>query len=328
MATQRKSSATRETLRFESLENRSLMAADVTAEFINGTLNIKETLLHGAANEVAISKLANGDVRVSASPKLGGHVNGRDYVDFHFAKTTPNLKVNLGDGNDRLQISGNLIFKQVDIAMGVSKSITGDKDVVEIKGITTRDQLNITTGTDDDIVKLTESLVGDGFVSSATGLADQLSIVTGKGSDQITIGDLTHYMTVKGSMVIDTTTGRVNGLPNETELGNDRVSVSLVDVVNEIDLSLGGGNDQLDMLAVSSGNYLNLSAGAGVDSAALRDVSARWGIFARMGDGDDTLNLNHVVSGADMKLDGGLGHDTLIESLDSHGLNNYFLGWE
>ncbi len=304
------------------------MAADISAEFFNGTLSIKETTTQGSVNEVSIFRLANGDVRVSANPAAGGHVNGRDFVDFRFANSIPNLKVSLGDGNDRLQVTGNLVFKQVDIAMGSMNSITGDNDFVEIKGITTRDQLNITTGADNDVVRVTGSRIGDGFVSGSSGAVDGLSIVTGKGSDQVTVGDLGQYMSVKGSMLIDTTSGRVNGVPNESELGNDRVALNLIDVMNEVELSLGGGNDQLDMLAVNSGNYLNLYAGAGVDVANLRDVSARRGIFARMGDGDDTLNLNRVVSGADMKLDGGLGRDTLVKSLDSRGLNNYLSGWE
>src|SRR6185295_6369711 len=121
----------------ESLEDRRLMAGDVTAQVTNGTLFISEAAVaRGQASDISVTRLENGDVRVSAGAKTGGHVNGQAYVDFH-KLSTPSLNVSLGDGADRLQVT-NMAFNKVDIAMGEVTSIVGDNDVVTITGITTR----------------------------------------------------------------------------------------------------------------------------------------------------------------------------------------------
>jgi hypothetical protein len=315
----------------EPLEDRRLMAGDITAQVTNGSLIINETAVaRGQASDISIMRMDNGDVRVSANPKTGGHVNGQAFVDFH-KLSTPSLSVNLGDGADKLQIT-NMAFNKVDIAMGEITSIVGDNDVVTISGVTTRGQMNITTGDGNDAVTVTQSHIGNGLADAGETELDQLMILTGKGADSVTIGDTTHLMDVKGVLHINTTSDRfldINGRPNQTELGDDRVSLTSVDVTNNINVWLGSGTNLLSMTGVNSGSYFSLYGGGGQDTARLRDVTARDGFFARMGAGNDTLDLNNVRTPlGPMVLDGGAGIDTLIRSANSTGQTLSMSNWE
>ena len=107
-----------------------------------------------------------------------------------------------------------------------------------IKGLTTLNQLNITTGDGADTVKVTESRIGDGL-GGIGGASDQLKIVTGRGADTVTIGDLAHQMSVKGYVFIDTTSGPINLSVNQTELGDDKVAINLLTVDGSIDMNSG-----------------------------------------------------------------------------------------
>ncbi len=313
----------------ESLENRQLMAGDVTAELFNGKLMISESVNNpGQASDISITKLTNGDIRVSANTNTGGHVNGQAYVDFRKLANTTNLSVNLGDGNDRLQMLGKLAFNQVDISMGRATSISGDADTVVIQGLTTLNQLNITTGDGVDNVKVRQARIGDGL-GGIGGASDQLSIITGKGADIVNIGDLSSQMNIKGYLFVDTTSGPINLARNQTELGDDKVSINLLDVDGSADINMGGGQDTLDMLAVNTGQRILMGMGDGNDTVKMRDSVARNGLVARMGSGNDTLHLNNVDTlYANMDLDGGVGYDTLIRSYDSTTPSFMAYNWE
>ncbi len=305
-------------LRVESLEDRRLMANDITAQLANGSLNIQESgVVSGGASDISITRLANGYIRVSANPASGGKVNGQAFVDF--AAKSPNLSVNLGDGADKLRIE-NVSFNKVDINMGKTNSIVGDNDDLTINGLTTRGSLKITTADGNDKVNILRSTIGNGLLDQGESEADILSILGGKGSDSVSIGDLTNLSTINGTLHINTTSDRltaIDGTPNQTELGDDSVAITNVNVTDDLMAWLGGGTNTLDMVGVSVGDYISMYGGGGQDVARLRDVNARNAFYARMGAGNDTLGLDNVRTQAPnsiMYLDGGIGTDKLIRN--------------
>jgi hypothetical protein len=331
----------------EGLESRQLMAGDVTAQVVSGNLVINEAPGHvGAASNIAVTKLANGNLRVAGitSPLdanfngVKSLVNGKAFVDFAPIQggilATPSLKVNLGDGDDAVHILGNLTFENVDILMNRLATATRDADLVNIRGMSTRGSLTINTGVGDDKVLLNEANIGDGI-----GSTDILTINTGKGSDTVRLGDSAHSMRVKGYVNLDTTSGPVNLAANLTELGDDQVSITSVIVDASLSVVLGGGNDKMDVLGSTIGYRMNLSAGDGIDTVKMRDVTAVNGLFASLGNGNDTLELYNVdtvyvppanltTTDGTMQLDGGAGFDTLIVSSDCNSRLINKLSWE
>ncbi len=326
-----KSSPLSRRLKVESLEDRRLMANDVTAQLHNGILDISEGgLVSGGASDVSIARLANGNIRVSANPATGGKVNGQAFVDF--AVSSPSLNVNLGDGADKLRID-NVSFNKVDINMGKANSIVGDNDEVTINGMTTRGSLKITTADGNDTVKVLRSTIGNGLTDQGENELDTLSVLSGKGADSITIGDMASLSTVNGILHVNTTSDRalaVDGTPNQTELGDDNVAISNVNVTKHLAAWMGGGTNSLNMLGVASGDYISIYGGGGQDTAQLRDVNARNAFFAQMGAGNDSLELNYVRTLAPnsvMKLYGGAGKDKLIRT-NSGAPMLYVSNWE
>lgn len=317
-------------LKLESLEDRRLMANDVTAQLTNGSLNISEAGVSGGASDVSIIRLANGNIRVSTNPATGGKVNGQAFVDF--AANTPSLNVNLGDGADKLKID-NVSFNKVDINMGKTNSIVGDNDNITINGMTTRGYLKITSADGNDVVKILKSTIGNGLLDQGEGEADALSVVSGKGADTVIIGDLANLSTVNGTLHVNTTSDRLtaaDGTPNQTELGDDVVAISNVNVTDDLMAWLGGGSNTLDMVGVAIGDIFSMYGGAGQDIARMRDVNARNGFFARMGAGNDTLNLDNVrtlAANSVMTLDGGTGTDKLSR-VNSGAPTLYLSQWE
>lgn len=335
MATKQKKIGTPRGLRVESLEDRRLMAGDVTAQLVNGTLTISEAPKHiGEASEVSVSKLSNGNIRVSS---FKATTNGLSYVDFNPGSTVPNLKVNLGAGNDTLNVTGSLKFNAVDLIMNeISKaSSTGsDNDIVNLNGLTTLGSLKISTGDGVDTVSIKQAHIGDGI-----GLTDVLDINTGKGADTVTLGDAISSLDVKGYAFIDTTSGRINGAVNLSELGDDRVSITSLSVTGSLNVETGGGNDTVEITGSYIGYRLNLVAGDGIDVAKMRDVTVQNAIIVDMGAGNDSLELHNVdtiyiptsntnTTDGSMQLDGGLGTDTLVVSLDCNSRLINRMNWE
>src|SRR4051812_29300617 len=99
-------------LSFERLESRELMSGNVVASIVNvghgPELFITEAVGEaGAANAVQVSRLPNGQVRVTGDVNSGGgrtRVNGHAFRDFTLP-ATGDLVVDLGAGNDKLQVT-------------------------------------------------------------------------------------------------------------------------------------------------------------------------------------------------------------------------------
>jgi hypothetical protein len=167
----------------ERLETRQLMAGDVAASIVNGSLYLNEAAGQlGQDNQILVSQLANGKIRIQGTGAAGTEslINGAAFQDF----TVPgSLFVNFGGGKDKVEFTpiGNMVkLQNVYINVGVDSAIgDADKDQVSISNLVTKGVLSITTGASNDTVFIYNSKIGDGV-----GL-DRLYVHTGAGADTL-----------------------------------------------------------------------------------------------------------------------------------------------
>src|SRR5215211_1009695 len=157
--------------KFESLENRQMMAGDVVGRIHAGTLTLKGD---NFSNGITITAGAvPNSVVVTGFTPLGGtptNVNGLANTAVTFLNVINGLKVNMGPGNDEVAINNLNIFGKGKINMG------SGVDTVTINNSRFCKALDIDMGPDADHLTITNTLV-DGKVD----------IDTGRGCDDVTL---------------------------------------------------------------------------------------------------------------------------------------------
>ena len=150
-------------LAVEALENRSLMAGDMTAENYNGELRITGD---GHHNGVVITLLATGSFSVKGVSRHGPtRVNGVTSA-VTFSNVTWDIRVDLAGGDDFVQIRGPQQWQRVQYRL------SEDSDIV------------IFSGEGNDVVDV-RRINNAGF-----GLDSYMSIDTGSGNDKVTVSDV------------------------------------------------------------------------------------------------------------------------------------------
>jgi hypothetical protein len=282
-------------VRMERLEDRQLMAGDVAAAVVNGSLYLTEAAGQaGQDNRVLITALASGQIRVegTGAPGATSLVNGAASQDF----TVPgSLYVNFGAGKDKVEFSalgGVAKFQNVGINVGVA-SATGDadSDVVSLSHVETRGSLTIFTGASNDQVFVNFTTVGDGL-----GI-DRMRVMTGAG------GDVVHVrrdIQIRGDAEFQTFDSAAEADSDVLYFDNS------VFVQKNLTAQLGGGADYFmagDVSAPLGFSYslqvngsLNLDAGDGDDQVLMAAFNVGDGLDDRMslrtGAGADTVTLN------------------------------------
>ncbi len=156
---------------FESLEDRRLLAGDVTAKIDHGNLVIKGDKLD---NAITIS-VNGGQISVAGDTGTGTNINGlttpftTDATNF-----TGKLKISMGKGNDSVTIQGLTVDGNASIKLGKGND-TFSSDSLMVTGKT-----KIKTGKGDDNATITDST-----------LNDNLKVVMGKGDDNLAISGTT-----------------------------------------------------------------------------------------------------------------------------------------
>lgn len=300
----------------EALENRSLMAGDVAATLISNTLFVNEGAnALNSSNQVQVSQLANGKIRVAGYTNNGNPslINGQAFVDFAVpgGPTNTNLVVNLRGGSDRIAL-WNASLNSVSINTSSAGAGVTDIDTVDIQNLKSNGTVKIETGDGVDNVFLQNFQIGGGPVSD-------LLIDTGSGGDVVKVGNTSSWSDVVGNM-------RIKTYLSLSESDVDNVSVQLTTVHKSGDIDVGGGDDKIEMLADTFGDDLLIFAGTGNDTVQIREVQIIDDFFASMGQGNDTLDLNYVRAD-EMSLNGDDGFDTLIKSYDTHSRLLSQSGW-
>src|SRR6185503_14575770 len=139
------------------------------------------------------------------------------------------------------------------------------------------------------------------------------------GDDRITIDSFTGIIGIvdMGPGQDELVVGESSSFSGTFELGDDDDTVFLEQVVGESSLFLGQGDDALEIDGVRGA--LSVDAGPGADDVRLvRDPeSPEPGALTRLdvflSTGDDRLLLGSLACG-DVRLDGGVGHDRLLDA--------------
>lgn len=299
----------------EGLEERTLMAGNITATLASGTLTLTEaTGQAGLDNAVQINRLANGVVRVEGLATGDGTkslINGAAFKDFSVPLETGGLSIQFGAGRDKVLIGNNgniLSLKSASISVGNDFVESGSdparhRDEVQIANMTTINGLTMNTGAGDDAVQIAGSRFGS------------LNIKMGRGNDFLDIQRATVDNSVSVNMDPFVETNHRDDFGQDTVRVDGLTVKSVFKVVTDpalrsdgITPSTLGGIDSVSMSHVTA-SEIRVNTLAGDDTVKLYDVHAPL-VFIRLGAGDDTLNLLHVAAGFDVT--GGSGFDQLF----------------
>jgi hypothetical protein len=178
--------------KFESLENRQMMAGDVVGRIHAGTLTLRGD---NFSNGITITAgVVPNSVVVTGFTPLGGtptNVNGLSNTPVTFLNVINGLKVSMAAGNDEVDIRDLNIFGKAKIDMG------SGVDTLNIDNSRFCKALDINMGPDADHLTITTTLV-DGKVDIDTGSGcddvtltastfGQLDVNLGEDNDTITI---------------------------------------------------------------------------------------------------------------------------------------------
>lgn len=266
----------------ENLESRALLAGDVLASVVWGSLKIQGD---ADANQIAITDLGGGVIRVEGldDTTINGKTEAQEFAAVRFG-----VKAELFEGDDAVSFEGNSAhpLPQVSIEThggddtiavdhvfsGLLKVGSGDgNDVVKVLDVTSG-LVFIETGLNDDLVQLGDSSVR----SDATIRAALLKIETGAGDDSVEIEDA----------IVSAWLTKI-----DTGMGDDRVSVDDLQARAAVEIQTGEGTDAV-ALRNSAFSWLTVDLGAGDDDQLT--IAGSKSRFTRLSGGSgtgDTLSI-------------------------------------
>lgn len=298
-------------LHLENLEQRSLLAGNVTASVTDGVLTI---MGDAADNKLYIRQL---DPTGPTDPWPGARYEIADLYPRGKPVTTINgessfivegvkngIYINLGDGNDFLNISRPGAARNAAAVPGkLAIDMAGGRDTLRLYVVNHR-QVIARLGTSDDSV----SLVGE--VNHVSILTDGQWASAPSGRDNVQLGNLS----VSGSASI------------ETGGGNDEVRIAGVVFEGPLTVATGDGDDRINawMTTTDSSAAVEIDTGNGQDGVGLGDLfeqtnlNSQVRVFTQLG--NDIVQINNVISTSHIVINTGKGEDSLAlanASLDS-----------
>jgi hypothetical protein len=304
-------------LNIEQMEAREMMAGDVAASVVNGTLYLNEASGQaGRDNSVIVSQIAPGRIRVTGNSTTTdstvSKINGAAFQDFN---VSGGLVVKFGGGSD-LVVFDQLAaptFTNVNVDLAAppilktqiyaSKTVSGDtklfnapdQDNLIMWGANITGNLTVNTGADNDWV----------FIA-ATPIGGNVSINTGAGADTAELKNMSGI--IGGSVDIQL-------YSSLAEKDADCAWLENVAAYGNINVRAGDGADLLHLNGVTSYKDFNLDAGAGDDKMELDYICAVDNFFAKLGDGNDVAKINdlYVIHGK-TQIDAGNGYDSLTRT--------------
>ena len=243
----------------ERLENRELMAGDVSVGLVNGDL-----IINGDAhdNVVEVYRLSSGKTRVAG---VDTRINGRSYQDF---RLTDDLFINMPKGNNDvsfLNYNGGVRADLVDVAM----SATGD-DRLTLTSLHARGDVRVETLGGDDSVQFRNTSVGTGIFDR-----ENLLINTGDGEDEVMVmnsvifGEIyieTYFNPhVRDTDVVELRSVTVfDDLYIATGSGRDYVTVQSCTIIDDVGIYTSLGNDVVNF-ENNHTDDVTIDVGIGVD---------------------------------------------------------------
>lgn len=303
----------------ETLENRALLAGNISASVHQGVL-----VLIGDAQSNGVLIRASGDSLEVVGADAGGAattINGE--ASFTAGGVTRGLAAWLGNGNDAVTfgdasavaIPGAVVVGTGNGSDSISGSLNNGWRAV------------FTLGAGDDDVSLSNSVLGTlaittDFWGSPNNGSDEVSlsgvranrgavIATGGGDDTVEIGGGSSF-----PLFLTIATGD----------GADRVKLegtadAAIAVSNALTIATGRGNDIVNAQYVEVDGVVTVSNLDGNATVTLDHVSAADGLFAWLGSGDDSLTISNSSS-VRAGVGGGPGTDTLMLASNTFGRLN------
>ncbi len=257
-------------LRFEGLEDRQLLAGDVTWQFKKGTLTLTGD---GAGNEITVTNTGNGAYQISAAGNTT--INGQ--AGNIVVSNVNDLVVNLKGGDDEITYEGGgNEVRNVTIKTG-----DGDDIVVLNNLVTDGGKLSVETAAGDDNVEL-----NGGTVDGKT------TITTGKGEDSIAV-DTVQF---DGNLSID------------TAANIDLVTIGGSEVDGVLSVKTGAAADQLVIIATTISGKTQVETADGDDQVHLAGGNTFAGVVSlTTGNGNDTVTIDDEFSDEDNDFQANLG---------------------
>jgi hypothetical protein len=283
-------------LRFEQLEQRVLLAGDVTVALKSGNLTVTGDA-NVLGNQVEIAHQGDGIYRVTG---LNGTTlnKGTATVWNSTLPVTGSVSVDLKNGSNHLTMKGDpgqdlRVLKNLSVKTG-----TGN-DTVIIENPNVTGKLTVSTGAGG----------GSVIIDGGTVTADA-SIQTGVGDDQVEIDDTTFLgkLTVK--------TGNAGTLLKE-----DSVILSNITVSRDVSVSTGTGNDRvwIEDLTVLGKGKLTVTTGNGYDRVGVIDSDVGGNISISTGNENDQAGLLRVTTNGNLTVSGGNGNYTKPDENGNRG---------
>ncbi len=315
-------------LRFETLEPKVLLAADLHAMVTNGDL-----VVVGSKGDDVLAIEASEDLpnTWTVTPASDDSINGGNPGEtVTLSGVTGDMRVSLRGGNDKLTIRG--ASRQGDLAgsllvrgsHGLNRIVVTEMSVGEKLSVRTREapdyvaltrsdvagRVAVQTGKGADTVTCRQVAVGGRLVVHAGGgwYDDNLNI------DDVTVGDDLCFISTRGDnrLLADSAEignrfrVRVGGGDDTIRLGNqDPPSMAISGVwpsppvrkdveTRQLQIQTGGGNDQIEMLDARVSRHLRAYLGDQDDRLTVMDSWVAGNALVVAGAGNDVLNAGLV----------------------------------
>lgn len=305
----------------ETLENRALLAGNITAVVDGGVLRLTGD---AASNGVRIRQ--SGDNLEVVGTLLAGTattINGD--ASFTASGVTNGLIATMGNGNDSIRLANDSGPLTIAGTLVVSTGNGNDRVSGSVKNGAS-EAFHLGPGV--DRISLSNSTLGNLVINgdplaAAEGSSDEVLLTrvrtsapaiirTGGGSDHVQIGGASSF-----PLSLTIATGD----------GSDKVEVEgttdvPVQVGSALTIETGRGNDEVRLRDVNVNGVLTMTNLDGASKIELERVKATDGLFAWLGAGDDELRIRNSSS-ARAGLGGGLGTDTLTLESNVFGRLDY-----
>ncbi len=300
---------------FESLENRNLLAGNVTTSYAGGVLTLTGD---AAANNVQISE--NSSFVWTVKGNAGTKIDGANSQTF---STVVTINADLAAGNDVLAVQNGSLLGELNVQYtpGVSGSkttqisnlqvaaldveqATAGSNVVSLNNVflTTTGPCKVVTGDRNDVV--TENKVtafaaqittnGGNDVVTVTNCygADAIDVETGDGSDVATVRDSHSDAEIK----IDTG-------ENPTD-GNDVINFSGLQSDSLIVEDLYGSNTVVGKNSSTTGGAIDIDMDAGNDTVILSGLHAGEALLVYVQSGKNVATVTNCTSAGELYIQG------------------------
>lgn len=313
----RRNRSPRQVLGVESLERRTVLAGNVTAQLVGATLLLTGDPL---GNAVVVASVTGGKLAVviDGTTTINGSTN-----PFVTARPVVNVVANLGAGNDGISFSNT--------AQGVADQLAElgiDPPPFDVKAL----QADI-----DKVAAGAERFVLPGSLTITTASGTDLVSIIGSvgGSVAVSLGSAPTGPESGNALAIGGTrpeyASRIGGALSIVAGGQtDFVELAGTTVAGGVTAALGGGSNDL-MLYESSIGSLAYTGGSGTDSVDAFDLRVRYGVSIVTGAGEDEVYLHEhggpqTVVGGSIVVDTGANGDYVEISAAVSGLLSLVTG--